>query len=86
MTARLNARIDDDLMRKIDTLREKTGGTVTDVVKTSIERYYEATVGEPSAMEILERVAFIGCAAGPDDLARTYKARLSEALDRKRGR
>jgi predicted DNA-binding protein len=86
MTARLNARIEEDLMRKITALREKTGGTVTDVVKASVEHYYQAVAGEPTAQEVLERVGFIGSAVGPDDLARTYKARLGESLMRKRGR
>jgi len=86
MTARLNARIDAELSRKIALLQERTGATVTGVIKESIERYYAATITNVSAQEAVRKTGFVGCASGPADLARTYKARLRESLRHKHNR
>lgn len=80
MTSRLNARIDDELARKLEMLQERTGDTVSGVVKASIERYYAEVVEQATPRDVLERTGFIGCAEGPKDLASTYKARLTKSL------
>ncbi|MBK6515579.1 MAG: ribbon-helix-helix protein, CopG family [Polyangiaceae bacterium] len=48
-TKRINARLSDDVARKLSYLERRTHMTTTDVVRESIERYYAAVSrdGEP---------------------------------------
>ena len=84
---RLNARIDAELARKIARLRRLTGETTTQIIKDSVELYYEkvAARSAPPA-EVLAATGFIGCAGGDADLSATYKARLTRSLGRKPGK
>ena len=79
MTERLNARIDRELARKVKVLRERTGRSTTEIVKASIEAYYQAYSVEP--VHLLSD--FIGCARGPKDLSTTYKTTLTASLEKK---
>jgi hypothetical protein len=81
MTERLNARIDAELARKVRYLRGRTRKTTTQVVKASIEAYYEQlSAGQPVA-ELLAH--FVGSAQGDPELSSNYKASLSNSLRRK---
>jgi hypothetical protein len=82
MTKRINARIDPDVARKIRYLQKKTGQTTTEVLKASIEAYFESLSrqeGSPAAV----LADLVGCADGPPDLAGDYKRYLTESLGRK---
>jgi predicted transcriptional regulator len=86
MTHRLNARIDDELAAKLEHIRRRTNQSITEVVRASIELYYER-FRENSARtaQILRETGFTGCGEGDEDLSTTYKQHLSEALSNKTG-
>lgn len=83
MTTRLNARIDAPLAKKVAMLRRATRQSTTEVVRTALEKYYDAVAREASPHEILTQSGFIGCADGPADLSSTYKSELQKSLARK---
>lgn len=84
MSERLNARIDEELSRKLATLKRVLRISTTEVVKRSIEHYYEATMSSgASAAERLGASGLIGCARGPKDLSVNYKDELARALAKK---
>jgi len=81
---RLNARLEPELERKLAYLRKRTGLATSDVVRASIERYYEAVRASGSdARSILEESGFIASGEGPADLSERYKEYLSESLGKK---
>ncbi|MBS4095741.1 MAG: CopG family transcriptional regulator [Sulfuricella sp.] len=83
---RVNARLDDNLAYKLDYLVHAEGLSVSDVVKESIDRYYEAArASQSGALEIFEHNGFIGCAEGDADLSVNYKQSLSDSLQAKHG-
>ncbi len=82
--ARLNARLEPELERKLAYLRKRTGLATSDVVRESIERYYQAVrAGGSDARAILEASGFIASGEGPADLSDRYKEYLSESLGKK---
>jgi Ribbon-helix-helix protein, copG family len=81
MTVRINARLDADLARKVRALRDRTGQSTTEIVKTSLESYYRSIVRGVNPAALLSEL--IGCSSGPPDLSTTYKRRLTESLVRK---
>lgn len=86
MTAatRINARLPPEVARKLEVLERRMGLTTTEVVLESIERFYEAVTDEAaSPAAILERVGFLGCGEGPEDLSASYKAHVTASLGRK---
>lgn len=80
-TPRINARLDPALARRIDAVRRRTGKSVTQIVKESLERYCDAVTDEASPYD--ELVELIACAEGPVDLSREYKEVLRLSLERK---
>lgn len=81
---RLNARLEPELERKLAYLRRRTGLATSDVVRESIERYYEAVrAGGADALTVLEACGFVASASGPSDLSESYKEHLTETLSRK---
>jgi len=80
MTRRLNARIDRELASKVMYLRERTGRSTTEVIKASIEAYYQALTKQ-QPLDLL--ADFVGCARGPRELSTTYKASLADSLEKK---
>lgn len=86
MTHRLNARIDDDLAAKLEHLRRQTKQSVTEIVRASIEMYYERfRESGDVAYQVLDRAGFIGCGEGSPDLSTTYKEEFGESLAHKVG-
>jgi hypothetical protein len=81
MTTRINARVDPDLARKVRALRDRTGRSTTEIVKASIEAYYDSVTGSANPAALLSEL--IGCANGPADLSATYKRHLTESMVRK---
>lgn len=79
---RINARIDPSLARQLDAVERRSGKTLSEIVKASLRVYCdEALRDSPTPFEALRD--FIGCASGPGDLSRTYKATLRKSLERK---
>jgi len=77
-------RLEPELERKLAYLRERTGLATSDVVRASIERFYEAVrAGGQQARAILEESGFIASGSGPGDLSERYKEELNESLSKK---
>jgi Arc/MetJ family transcription regulator len=70
MSTRINARIDDELARQLEELRQRTGQTL---VEAALRARVREQLGRPSASEIFAATGFIGSGAGPRDLARSSK-------------
>ncbi len=81
MTTRVNARIDQELAKKLDLLRRSTGKTTTEIVASSIEAYYRAMTSSSDAAELL--AGFIGSGDAPAGLSEDYKSALRASLRRK---
>lgn len=81
MTERVNARIDSDLARKLEWLKQRTGKSSTEVIKASVEAYFERVKSQQKPAEMLRD--FVGCAAGDPDLSERYKSYLTQSLNRK---
>jgi predicted transcriptional regulator len=87
MTNRLNARIDDELAAKLEFLRRKTKKSVTEILRESVELYYERfRAAEGSSSRALEAAGFVGCGEAAPDLSLNYKQQFAESLTRKTGR
>ena len=81
---RLNARLEPELERKLAYLCQRTGLATSDVVRASIERFYEAVrASSQQARAILEESGFIASGSGPADLSERYKEALTESLSKK---
>jgi hypothetical protein len=83
-STRINARLDPTTAQRLEFLIAKTGMAVSDVVRMSLEHFYNATrkqqvQSKPSA---LARMAG-RYGSGQSDLSVNYKQYLSEILDEK---
>ena len=65
-------------------LERHTNQSTTDVLRESIDRFYEAVTreGERSgqAAQAFVRAGFVGCATGSADLSSAYKSELETSL------
>lgn len=80
---RINARLDDSFAEKLDFLQQTMHLTVSDIVRESVERYYESVRAEQRRKRAsLDRLvgAFDG---GPEDGSSRYKDYIAEYLDEK---
>jgi hypothetical protein len=78
---RLNARLDPEMQKKLKYLERRTGLSTSEVVRVSIEHYYESlreNNGGRRARELLAN--FVGASAGPGDVSSRYKEHLADAL------
>lgn len=85
MAARLNARIDAVLAKKVAKLRRLTRRSTTEVVREALERYYESVERDARPYDALRDGGLIGCAEGPADLSSNYKAAFADSLAAKVG-
>ena len=76
---RINARLGEELARKLDYLAERTQKSTSDVVRESIAAYYRALEESPAPPAEALR-DFVGCADGPRDLSSKYKDELGRTL------
>jgi len=82
---RVNARLDAGFEEKIEYLKAATGATLSDVVKASIEVYYEQVRRrEVESARRLTEAGFVGCGSGDPDLSERYKAELAALFEAKR--
>ena len=76
---RINARLGEDLARKLDYLAERTQQSASDVLRESIAAYYrEIEESAARAADLLDE--FVGCVDGPRDLSSKYKEELDRSL------
>lgn len=83
MTARINARIDEELARKLDELRRRTGRSTTELVRASIEAYYEAEQERQHPGELLAGLVGVGDAGA--ELSSDYKELLTSGFGQTHG-
>lgn len=80
----MNARLDPEMERKVAYLRRRTGLATSDVVRASIDHYYQVVrAGGVDARRILEASGFIASGSGPTDLSERYKDDLTASFGRK---
>ncbi|WP_347485511.1 hypothetical protein ABFV80_000274 [Vandammella animalimorsus] len=74
---RVNARFDEEAEQQVAYLVEVTGLGVSEVLRTSVQHYYDSVRAQRSGLRHLG--AFIGQGdSGRADVAGSYKARLAE--------
>lgn len=83
---RLNARLDDELARKLAELEKRSGKSATEIVRAALNRYYDEEVAAESPAAALEAAGLIGCISAPANLSTSYKAELGRSLSKKHGR
>lgn len=81
MSERINARLDAGLAKKLAHLQARTGKSTTELIRVSIESYYERVVQTAGPRALLDD--FVGCASAEPELSQTYKSVLSESLGKK---
>lgn len=81
-SVRVNARLDPASAAKLDAIMERTGRSVTEVLKTAIDAYFAQLEAQrhPRAQELALRVGLVGCGEGPEDLSSRHKTYFSESL------
>jgi predicted transcriptional regulator len=83
---RLNARLPEELARKLEALEQATQQSTSDVVRAALERYFDDICGPGrSARDAILRSGLVGCGEAEADLSATYKSRLHEGFGRKHG-
>ncbi len=81
---RVNARFDAEAEQQVTYLAEVTGMGLSEVLRTSVQHYYDTVRAQRSGLKHLS--AFIGQGdSGRGDIASTYKARLAEGWQGKHG-
>jgi hypothetical protein len=76
--ARINARLDRDLITKLSQLQRETGLTKTQIIRASIEAFYAATKAAARPANLLGD--FIGSGDADPQLSETYKTTLLDGL------
>jgi len=83
---RVNARLDDSYEDKFAYLQAATHLCVSDIVRESVDRYYEAVKAE-CAQRARSLDALVGAFEGrpdtPSDLSANYKKYVAEAIEAK---
>jgi hypothetical protein len=83
---RVNARLPEDDAKKLAYLAKIERKSVSDIVRTAIQRYYDEKKSEEAAASgMLFRIGFVGCGEAEPDLSKNYKQYLTESLRRKYG-
>ena len=81
---RINARLDEEMQRKIAYILDHTSISQSELVKNAIDLYYESVRKEnQSSLKILLESGFIGGGHGPEDLSENYKDHLIKHLHEK---
>lgn len=81
MSTRINARLDDELVARLEEIRRQTGQTLTEIVETALREWAErVSVQKPHPARAFESAGFVGSGSGPKDLARRAKEELGRSL------
>lgn len=81
MSERINARLDAGLAKKLAHLQARTGKSTTELIRASIESYYDRVVQTAGPRALLDD--FVGCASAEPELSESYKAVFAESIGRK---
>ena len=83
---RINARLDDERVKKLRQIQSLMGLSASDVVKQALDLLHQQRVARSQGrLDALLSSDLIGCADGPRDLASRYKAYLARGLESKHG-
>ena len=85
MTARINARLDDETASRLERLQEKTGKSASAILKEALRQYLDSVEGPARPYDALLASGFIGSGTGEPNLSTDYKRILTESLARKHG-
>jgi predicted transcriptional regulator len=85
MSSRLNARVDDELARKVEELSRATGKSASSIIKAALEAYIESANASDQVRPrlALERAGLIGCVNGDPELSQRYKQSLVDSVSSK---
>jgi hypothetical protein len=84
---RINARLDDDdYAHKLAYIQQQTNHSVTDVIKSAIDLYYQQLQQQQkNPLDELTKTGFIGCGQAAPNLSENYKSILKDGLKAKYG-
>ena len=85
---RINARLNEQSEQDLLFIKEKTGDTVTQIIKELLTAKADALrmKHQPgSKMQALLQSDFMGCAEGPEDLSVNYKEYYYQGIKEKHG-
>jgi hypothetical protein len=85
---RINARLDEQSEQDLMFIKEKTGETVTQIIKELLTKKAEMLRDKHkpgSKMQTLLKSDFVGCAEGPEDLSTHYKDYFYQGIKEKHG-
>jgi len=81
---RINARLEEEDVRKLEALKKLDHHTTTEIIKEAITVLYRQKLVHPQgSIRALLASDFIACAEGPEDLSENYKQELTDYLDAK---
>ena len=82
---RVNARLDDETVRRMEYLETRLGVSASEVVRRALNELYERERVQDGAsvLEVLQGAGFLGGFDGDEDLSDNYKQQLSEGWSRK---
>lgn len=81
---RINARLDDEDVLKLEVLKQPDQHTTTEVVKEAIDVLYRQKLVHPNgSIRALLESDFVGCAEGPEDGSQTCKQDVMDYGDAK---
>ena len=81
---RINARLEDEDVLKLEALKQLDQHTTTEIVKEAIDALYQQKLVHPQgSIRALLESDFVGCADGPEDGSVNYKQHVTEYLDEK---
>ena len=82
--ARINARVEQEYIDKLEVLKNQQHSSITQVLKMAIDEYYASHVSKAAMQrEALLGGGFIGCCEGDAGLSEAYKDLLTESLGAK---
>jgi nucleoid-associated protein YejK len=85
---RINARLDEQSEQDLLFIKEKTGETVTHIIKELLTEKAESLRREHkpgNKMQALLQSDFVGCAEGPENLSTNYKEYFYQGIKEKHG-
>ena len=79
---RINARLTGTDAQRLQDLLQRSGGSVSDVLRDALREYHALHLRpQHDPMQLL--AGYIGSGEGPEDLSANYKHYLTEALENK---
>ncbi len=82
--ARINARLDDEHVEKLEKLKSQMHTSTTEILKMAIDDLYETQLTQKQIkLDTLLNSDFIGCGKAEPDLSSKYKSYLNVDFSKK---